>query len=503
VTYFAERGTLAAMRAPAAIIAVLLTISCTSGGRHEVPSATSAATPEPAGSTVSETSPGPAASSASGHATTAPGATTTSNAATDWPTYHGNNLRTGVTSTLLPVHFPLRRVWALRLDGAVYASPVIVNGYKIVATENNSVYRIAGNKVVWRRNLGAPVPRTSLPCGNINPLGITGTPAFDRTTSMVVVVAELNNPIRHVAFGLDPSTGARRWSRTVDVPSSVTGIDPKAMQERGALLVSGRRVYVPYGGLAGDCSAYRGSVVGLDLDHPTTAALWHFTVPTSREAGIWAPPGAVENPGGGLLVAVGNGASGAEVPNGPYDYSDSVLKLSGQKIVDSFSPSSWRQDNQADADLGSQGPAIVGNWVFAAGKSGTAYVLRRGALGGIGGQVSQAPLCRSFGGTAVWANSVVYVPCTDGLRAVRINSNATMTVLWHAASAITGSPVVGGGMVWDLDTGAGVLHALDPATGANRASVSVGSVSRFATPALYYNAVFVGTMSGIVAYNWS
>jgi hypothetical protein len=44
---------------------------------------------------------------------------------------------------------------------------------------------------------------------------------------------------------------------------------------------------------------------------------------------------------------------------------------------------------------------------------------------------------------------------------------------------------------------------LDPATGADRGSVSVGAVSRFATPALYDNAVLVGTMSGVVAFNWS
>jgi hypothetical protein len=399
------------------------------------------------------------------------------------------------------VHSALHRIWSVPLDGAVYGSPVVVNGNKIVATENNTVYRIYSNRVVWKKHLGTPVPRSSLPCGNINPLGITATPAFDKAKSTVIVVAELANPIRHVAFGLDPTTGAQRWSRNVDVPTSVTGIEPKAMQQRGALIVSGRRVYIPYGGLAGDCSAYRGSVVGVNLDSPT-GSLSHFTVPTAREGGIWTPPGPAENPGGGLLVSVGNGASGADDPTGPYDYSDSVLKLAGDRIQDSFSPSTWREDNRVDADLGSQGPAIVGNWVFIAGKSGTAYVLNRAALGGIGGQVSQASLCRSFGGTAV-SGSVVYVPCTDGLRAVRINTDGTMTVLWHAASGVTGSPVVGGGRIWALDTGAGALHMLDPATGADRGSISVGSVTRFATPALWYNAVLVGTVSGIVAYNWT
>lgn len=431
----------------------------------------------------------------------APAARAVASAATpaDWDTYHGNGQRSGYAPTLKTVRTTPQSVWAVPLDGAVYGSPVIVaGGIKVVATENNTVYRISGNKVVWSRHLGPPVPLSSLPCGNVDPLGITGTPAYDRTTHTVVVVAEKENPFRHVAVGLDPVTGAQRWFRTVDVPSAVPDITPQAMQQRGALLVSGRRVYVAYGGLAGDCSTYRGSVVGLDLDHPTSAPLWHFTVPTSREAGIWTPPGPSENPGGGLLVAVGNGATGA---SGTYDYSDSVLKIAFEQIQDSFSPASWRTDNVNDADLGSQGPAIVGSRVFIAGKSGTAYVLTRTRLGGIGGEVHSLPLCTSFGGTAVLVN-VVYVPCTSGVRAVRINFDGSMTPLWQAPSNITGSPVIGGGRLWALDIGAGRLHMLDPTTGADLQSFPVGPVSRFATPALYDNAVFVGTLEGIRAYNW-
>ncbi len=181
-------------------------------------------------------------------------------------------------------------------------------------------------------------------------------------------------------------------------------------------------------------------------------------MPTSREGGIWTPPGPIEEPGAGLLVAVGNGATAG---TGTYDYTDSVLELAGQKITDSFSPSNWRNDNAADLDLGSQGPTIVGNYVFIAGKSGTAYVLNKAKLGGIGGQVSAMSLCKSFGGTAV-VGSTVFVPCSDGVRAVRINSNGTMTVQWHAASNINGTPTVGGGRLFALDYQAGVLHVLDP-----------------------------------------
>ena len=47
----------------------------------------------------------------------------------------------------------------------------------IVATENDSVYALSasGGAVLWTRHLAAPVP-SGLPCGNISPSGITGTP---------------------------------------------------------------------------------------------------------------------------------------------------------------------------------------------------------------------------------------------------------------------------------------------------------------------------------------
>jgi outer membrane protein assembly factor BamB len=287
---------------------------------------------------------------------------------------------------------------------------------------------------------------------------------------------------------LDLHTGAVRWRRGVDLP----GTETRAMQERGALAVTGGRVWVPFGGLAGDCGGYKGRLVGIRLDG--TGAPVSYTVPTAREAGIWTPPGPVVDSAGDLYVAVGNGESGV---GDPYDHSDSVLRIGPDgRLRDSFSPTTWPTDNDADLDLGSQGPTLVGPWVFAAGKSGTGYVLRRGHLGGIGGQVSQAEVCRSFGGTAV-AAGIVYVPCTDGIRAVAIDGSGALSVRWHADPALAGSPVVGGGRVWTLDQGGGVLHALDPATGRTREQVAVGTTSRFATPAISGRDVLVPTLAGL------
>jgi len=429
--------------------------------------------------------PGPAPTTS----TPAPATASATTTRPGWPTYHGDLARTGVSTSMPTVTSDPTVAAALKLDAAVYASPLVVKGVTVVATENDTVYGLdADGRQLWRTSLGTPVPLSDLPCGNIDPLGITGTPVYDDGTGLVYAVAEHGPPVTHELVALDPTDGSITWRTGVDLP----GVDARAMQQRGALTVTGGQVWVPFGGLAGDCGAYKGRVVGVPLAEPHVPSA--YTVPTTREAGIWTPPGPSVDRRGHLLVAVGNGESGT---GDPYDSSDSVLDLDGTRLVDSFSPDTWRADNEADLDLGSQVPALVGDrWVFSAVKNGTAYVLRQGRLGGIGGEVSSLDVCTSFGGTAV-SDDVVYVPCTDGLRAVRITGDGSIEVLWHADSAVTGSPVLGGGRLWSLQPDPGVLHALDPATGRTISRTSVGATSRFATPALSGRDVIVPTMAGI------
>jgi outer membrane protein assembly factor BamB len=149
------------------------------------------------------------------------------------------------------------------------------------------------------------------------------------------------------------------------------------------------------------------------------------------------------------------------------------------------------------------GPTLLsGGWVLAVGKSGTAYVLRASHLGGIGGAVTKTSLCVAFGGTASVGN-VAYVPCIDGLRAVWVSASGHIHVLWHAASVISGSPVVGGGRIWAMGPSNGDLYALDPKTGRVVRHIRVGPINRFATPALYSKYVIIPTLAGAAVVSTS
>ncbi len=408
----------------------------------------------------------------------------------DWTMYHADNARTGfVAGVPDPTH--LTRLWQQPLDGAVYAEPLVVAGQVIVATEHDTLYALDARtgQVHWHTTVGTPVPLSDLPCGNIDPLGITGTPVYDPQTGLVFAVAEIQGPA-HLLVGLDVKTGQIKVRRLVDPP----GMDPQVHQQRAALALSGGSIYIAFGGLYGDCGDYHGRVVASRTDG--TGALLTYQVPTTREGGIWAAPGPAIDAQGNLYVSVGNGAA----TQGDWDHSDSVLRLSPTlQLEDGFAPQSWQSDNASDADLGSMGPVLLPDGlIYADGKSGQGYLLRADHLGGVGGQIQTISLCSAFGGAAVSGLSL-FIPCTDGLRQLQLAAGAHLVAGWHAPRQVTGSPVIGGQTVYSLDPGRGVLYALNAATGEVRATLSVGTTSRFATPALSQQSIFIGTMTGIAA----
>lgn len=403
-----------------------------------------------------------------------------------WPQYHGGGSRSGVVPD---VGTSLHRSWTRRLDGAVYGEPLMVRGRVVVATEHDTVYalRPKSGKVVWHTHLGAPQPLSSLPCGDIDPLGITGTPVYDAKHGSVFAVAETNGG-HHTLWALNARNGHRRWHRGLDTQRNR---NRSAEQQRSALLLDHGRVITTFGGLAGDCDNYVGYATSVATNGK--GHVYSYAVPTAREAGMWAPGGPVVGPNGNVYVASGNGA---EV-GGRYDGSDSVIELTPTKLHKRarFTPSTWAQDNADDADLGSSSPLPVNGRIVIAGKRGVAYLLKP-SLGGIGGQVRQLSGCTAFGGGA-HRGTLAVLPCDEGVRALAVGKRS-LRWRWQA-SGVWGSPVMSRRHVYVPDRNSGDLVVLSVSSGRVLKRIAVGSLTHFPSAMVDGGRVFVPTLTGVTA----
>lgn len=425
--------------------------------------------------------------------TTATRSTVSPNFSQDWLTYHDNLARTGVgpSEPTVQSKAPSFQWRSPALDGAIYAEPLVDGNLVIAATENNSVYAInaSNGNIVWFKNLGLPVSGSSLPCGDINPSGITGTPVIDPATNTLYVVAYLA-PSGHVLFALSISDGQVKFQRIVNP----TGVSVSVEQQRGALSLSKGMVYIPYGGLAGDCGQYHGFILGVQEDNSSITL--QYQVPTGREGGIWAPSGMSIDSSGYVYVSTGNGNG---ISN--FDFGDAVIKLTPTlKEIDYFAPTNWASLNSGDTDIGSVAPLVLGNeTIFQIGKQGVGYLLNASNLGKIGGEEFKAQICPAYGGLA-FLSPVIYVPCNDGIVALEVNfSSHSFNQLWKSSSFYAGSPIVSGGAVWSMDTHSGVLYALNMTEGSAIFNYNLGSVAPFATPSSGDGQIFCAADESIIA----
>jgi len=411
----------------------------------------------------------------------------------DWPMFHGSARHSGHVRH--PAGSPLHEAWTGDLGAPVYGEPLVVGSTLVVATEGNRVFGLNARtgQRRWSVGLGTPQPQSGLPCGDIDPLGITGTPAYDAATGSVFVVAETDGG-HHTLWAIDAANGHRRWHRSLDVLKSRNRL---AEQQRSALVVEHGRVVVTFGGLAGDCDNYVGYATSTSVTgHGRT---FHYAVPTAREGGMWATPGAVLGENGHVYVASGNGA---EV-GGRWDKSDSVTELSPKKLrrLSIFAPSTWSDDNQQDLDLGSSSPAVVPavHRMVIAGKRGTVYLLRR-HLGGIGSSLDQLDGCGAFGGTAV-AGQTVLMPCLfqHQVRALHVG-RSHLRWAW-SASNLYGSPVIAGDRVYVADRDSGDLVVLRLSDGGVVQRIHAGDLTHFPSQVVDGGFVFVPTLSGITAFH--
>ncbi len=426
------------------------------------------------------------------------------------------------------------------IAGGIYGEPLVDGKLVIVATEDDKIYGLdaATGKAAWTFTVGTPArlatidtaPTLAPGCGDIDPLGITGTPVIDAAKGEVFAVAEVQtgsgkptwHGIEHVMVALKFTATSVKlvWRRQIDPPRAGTTYYIPAEQQRPALTLASGRVYAEFGGLAGDCGKYQGYV--LALSENGKGSLQSFKVPTVREGAIWAPDGAVTNAKGELFVATGNSSN----ESGPFDYGDAVIGLSPKLKIDSyFAPSDWAQRNAVDLDLGSGGPILLpkGDLVFETGKHAVSgatlgFLLDQSKLGGVGHPLFSGTVCPGgvdvFGADAAEMLTVsgmlrtyLFVPCPGGTVALQVSygTHPSFASKW-AASGPNGTPIIAGGLVWalatDADGGGGPsdLYGMSPTTGKVLVTEPVRPVEHFATPGAGDGMIFVASQTGVQAF---
>ena len=309
-----------------------------------------------------------------------------------------------------------------QIEGHIYAQPLYwrpsgsERGLIITATENDLVYALDADtgRVVWRTSVGRPVPWAALPCGNIDPLGITGTPVIDATHGAVYfdAMSDDRGAPRHLVYGLRLADGNVLPGFPIDVAAALgtRGINfTSAVQnQRGALALSDGRIFIPFGGHFGDCGDYHGAVVAVGVDPPQLLGAWITRAP---KGGIWAPAGLSEADGS-LFFSTGNtdGARGWQDGEGVFRVTPNLAHAIDPR--DYFAPSNWKELDANDLDLGGVTPlplTLPGSPIplmLALGKDGNAYLLNRASLGGLGGALAVRPAARGVIITAAAAYPV-------------------------------------------------------------------------------------------------
>lgn len=420
------------------------------------------------------------------------------------------------------------------ISGSVNAQPLYIEGgpgggAKVIAvTEADNVYALnaADGSVIWHVNVGGPIPMSAQPCGNINPLGITGTPIVDlasRTLLFDAATTPDGVSSRHLIYALNVDTGTTNAGWPVDPNAAAkfgaTLFASRAQNQRGALGLVNGILYVPYGGHDGDCGTYYGWLVGIPLNDPASVTGW---ATSANGGGAWAV-GGVASDGTAPFIATGNTFGASHWSGG-----EAIIRFQSGPVfsglsADYWAPTNWPALDNADLDLGGSGPLLVdvpgatpSALVVALGKDGNAYLLNRTNLGGISAPLAQAHVCPSSiiqaAASYQTAGQTYVVFCTwSGLTAFAITPTSPPAIAtgW-SVSGIVGSPFVtstdgtNNVVVWGTGSD-NRLHGFDGRTGAvvyagGGANELMSGVERFNTGIAARGRIYVANDNRVYAF---
>lgn len=428
-------------------------------------------------------------------------------AAADVLTYHNSNQRDGayvVPKLTLAAAANVARdtKFNATVSGKIYAQPLFWKkgagaGVVIVATESNNVYALNANTgaIVWQQLIGNAMPLGQLPCGNIDPMGITGTPVIDPNSERLYfnAMTKTDNGARHMLYALSLADGSIISGYPLDMQTLMTGKGASFVSNihgsRGAMLFFKGKLYASYGGHFGDCGSYRGTVAQIDPAGRSVEAVWQTR---ATGGGIWAQ-GGVAGDGQFIFATTGNTFAGNNWMDG-----EAIIRLKpglahSDDSHDFFTPTNWKALDNADQDLGGteaipidiKGTRTVKR-VIAFGKDGKAYLANRGNLGGIGGEIQNLQVANggirtapavyeTAEGTMVAFTSSGSSHCSGSnvtMLNVAPNGASPMSFAWCAQFSGGGAPIVtttdgdANAIVWVVGAeGDSLLHGFNAKTG--------------------------------------
>jgi hypothetical protein len=445
------------------------------------------------------------------------------------------------------------------IAGHVYAQVLYVDNvamgtgsanWVIAATESNQVTALDATTgaVVWQKTIGPSAASTGAGCGNVSPLGITGTPVIDaasRTMFLDAVIGTQTNGSgsikTHEIHALSIDDGTERPNFPVDAKTAKyqnTTFDPVVQNERSALAFVNGTIYVAYGGHYGDCGTYHGWVLGVPYPAGGTPTAFATAVAQNTSAaGSWAP-GGIASDGTSVYIATGN-AFGASTWVGQ----EAIIRLQpgpsfSNQTTDYFAPYNFVALDNGDIDIGGSGPVLISavnaspsKLVAALGKNGYVYLLDQSNLGGVGATLANDGVFRlkvasgEIINAAAWVNTsagntwliahgyggATGLGCKKGsgdIIAMKISGTPpTASVEWCASSGSQGEPMIttsssagadalvwfAGGTLgaWDIESGTKVYTGTD----------TLSNVRLFTTPIAANGHVYIGADNKVYAFH--
>jgi hypothetical protein len=323
-------------------------------------------------------------------------------------------------------------------------------------------------------------------------IGIIGTPVIDKSTNTLYFVTKVvstasgvednhawngsvpNEEYTYTTAGffqylhaVDLSTGAEKFSGPVNITATLAGqgdgnvggmitFDPRRQFNRGGLVLSKGIVYLTFAAHC-DWNPAHGWVIGYDAS-TLQQKMAYISTPNDGRGGIWmsgAAPAA--DAAGNLYFNTGNAYDDedgfTDVPGDTVNRGESVVKLTPNaadntatalKISSFFTPSNYRQLNDADLDFPIQTLLIPNTNMLLTGCKGTfIYLLNTTNLGGFSSTGPDAVLQSiAVSGNAQMHSSFAYFGGATNQYVYQFSEN-TLLQSYKIGATSLGTPVSG------------------------------------------------------------